>query len=82
MIKVRGLGKGEVLCRQRLGMVGGGRNLHPAGEGQALPGPTQYSTAGLKAPALFPLSLVPLVLEDETDTSVYFVIRTLECLCS
>lgn len=31
-------------------------------------------------PVLPSLSLVPLVQDDETDMSVYFIMRTLECL--
>ena len=56
-------------------------------EGQALPPQPQHSTTGPKVPvsppptpAPHPLSLAPLVHDDKTDMSVYFVIRTLECL--
>lgn len=53
---------------------------YPAGEGQALPGQTQHSTAGLKALAPFPLSLAPLVHNDKTKTSQNFVTERVECL--
>lgn len=78
MIKIRGLVT-LLPAEARDGGRGGG-NLHPTGEGQALPGPTQYSTKRLKAHAPCPLSLVPLVHDDETNMSVYFIMRTLECL--
>lgn len=81
MIAIRGLGKGAALCWQRLGMVGG-REPTSSRWGAGSAGTDSAFHSRAPSPSFLPSFPCTLSSRWWNDTSVYFIIRTLECLWS